>query len=870
MEIIEKITEWARTQPFWQRVVVGDMLRGKKFSDDDITRFAKMALDEAIDPESLAEKNGNPLEEFDYTCSEPCESVVITGLSDTVNINAIRDGSSCTFNERGLNIIYGNNAAGKSGYTRILKNACMSRHSEKVCGSIYRIDGAVSSATITYKHGDLVEPYFWSGAVAANSNLKTVNVFDGKSGQSYLTGQTDIKYKPAGMDVLDGLVDVVQRVGAKLVEEGLRKKEQLTNLDVIFADFEGTKAFQLIKDLDKRGALEEFECISVLTDAEVKELERLKSEIPERERVAPAKYREILLRTTNRLGRIADVSTSLVESLKKDNQENIDKSIKLARDAEKVAEIAKKTKFDEKYLTGTGGQLWKVMWAAAGEFSSQQAYTEHKFPHTQDGSKCPLCQQDLADDAAKRLKSFERYISDKSQENAKTLGEARDKLIKVFTDICPKNDSVDLLFSEVGVEDYPEIANVRIAIDKLIKHHDRYLDAIKSGNPIIENLDLSKEIESITQLSAHIKSSRLELDKPLDDKQYIADLTLDKQKMKGLSARKLLSVHEKSIKTNISVLSLLAYNKSAQSKCVTTPISLQSGRLSSDYIVARLKDNFNDELGKIFSSQIKAELVSAPTRQGVPHSEIILTSNGIRSREKIESIMSEGEQRGLALAGFFTELSMIPYKSAIIFDDPITSMDDDNAYLIARRLVEAAKERQVIVFTHRVTFVTLLADEAKTQGVLMTPKTVTKLSQPGIIEDQIHWDARKIKERLGWLNNNINAVLKPLYRDNKASEYQEKGQYFYVRLRETWERAIEERLFGDVVKRHSRNVSTQQMKDVKYRETDDAIIEENMSRCSTLAAHDTPPETVTPIPGIDIIEADLKKLTNWLDEINKR
>ena len=60
------------------------------------------------------------------------------------------------------------------------------------------------------------------------------------------------------------------------------------------------------------------------------------------------------------------------------------------------------------------------------------------------------------------------------------------------------------------------------------------------------------------------------------------------------------------------------------------------------------------------------------------------------------------------------------------------------------------------------------------------------------------------------------------------------------------------------------------MKDVKYRETDDAIIEENMSRCSTLAAHDTPPETVTPIPGIDIIEADLKKLTNWLDEINKR
>jgi hypothetical protein len=36
--------------------------------------------------------------------------------------------------------------------------------------------------------------------------------------------------------------------------------------------------------------------------------------------------------------------------------------------------------------------------------------------------------------------------------------------------------------------------------------------------------------------------------------------------------------------------------------------------------------------------------------------------------DSIEKIMSEGEQRGVALAGFFAELSITPSTSAIVFD----------------------------------------------------------------------------------------------------------------------------------------------------------------------------------------------------------
>lgn len=52
--------------------------------------------------------------------------------------------------------------------------------------------------------------------------------------------------------------------------------------------------------------------------------------------------------------------------------------------------------------------------------------------------------------------------------------------------------------------------------------------------------------------------------------------------------------------------------------------------------------------------------------------------------------MSEEEQRGVALAGFFAELSITPTTSAIVFDDPVTSLDHLNvewilSVLLSRR-----------------------------------------------------------------------------------------------------------------------------------------------------------------------------------------
>ncbi len=868
MEIVEKIVAWAAGQPLWHQIIIADILKGKDYSDADIAVYADMALQEVTDREGLIETHGNPLEQFDYSGDATAVPVALLGISDTSNVNDIADDSDLNFNESGLNIIYGNNAAGKSGYTRVLKSSCMSRHDEQVQGSIYRTDGVSTTAKIKYKQDNIEESYDWSNDAEANSHLKSINVFDGKSGTAYLSRHTDIKYKPAGMDILDRLVDVIQLVQEKLNSGKTSKQLQLTDFDSIFADSEGTKAYALIEALDKKGAIDELNKLGVLSKKEHEELSRLEKEIPERERQAPAKYRDNLTKVTWRLDRIVAAAELLAAAITDDKQEQLSNSLKSKNTAAKIADEAKKAQFDDDYLNGTGNDLWKIMWQAAAGFAAD-AYPEHPFPHTGDAAKCLLCQQALSEDAGTRLDHFAKYVGDKSQENARVRKQEYEALVDEFSEARPEDETIETLFNDVSVDDYFAIDDVRSAVLSLVGHYDRHAQAIEDGKPIVEELDLSVEDESIKTLKEHAKKSREEIAKPLDDKKYNEELALDNLKLKGLKARQLLMDNDKAIRTNIDTHIALAAYSAALGKCSTTSTSIQSGKLSGEYIVAPLEDTFNKELGKIFSSRIKAKLIPAPTRQGVPHSEIVLTADGSPSREKIESIMSEGEQRGLALAGFFTELSIMPSKSAIIFDDPITSLDDENASKIAKRLVEAAGERQVVVFTHRVSFVSQLCEEAKKMGVGNVTKTVSKLANPGIIEERMPWDAMTVKSRVGWLKNNLQSVLQPLHRDGDAEAYEQKGEYFYAKLRETWERAVEEKLFGDVVKRYSRNVSTQEMRNVKYRDSDNTVVDEAMTKCSKYV-HDGNRESIEPIPAIDIIEEDLKKLTDWLEELGQR
>jgi ABC-type bacteriocin/lantibiotic exporter with double-glycine peptidase domain len=62
------------------------------------------------------------------------------------------------------------------------------------------------------------------------------------------------------------------------------------------------------------------------------------------------------------------------------------------------------------------------------------------------------------------------------------------------------------------------------------------------------------------------------------------------------------------------------------------------------------------------------------------------------------------------LAAFLADITGSGQPTPFVFDDPISSLDQEFEERVADRLVELLRTRQVIVFTHRLSLLALLED----------------------------------------------------------------------------------------------------------------------------------------------------------------
>ncbi|MEJ7393557.1 AAA family ATPase, partial [Staphylococcus saprophyticus] len=85
---------------------------------------------------------------------------------------------------------------------------------------------------------------------------------------------------------------------------------------------------------------------------------------------------------------------------------------------------------------------------------------------------------------------------------------------------------------------------------------------------------------------------------------------------------------------------------------------------------------------------------------------------------------SEGEQKALSLAFFLAEISSMDNTGGIILDDPVSSFDQGRREYVAKRLIEEASNRQIVIFTHDIVFFHTLGNFAKQKNVSITQNVV--------------------------------------------------------------------------------------------------------------------------------------------------
>jgi energy-coupling factor transporter ATP-binding protein EcfA2 len=293
-------------------------------------------------------------------------------------------------------------------------------------------------------------------------------------------------------------------------------------------------------------------------------------------------------------------------------------------------------------------------------------------------------------------------------------------------------------------------------------------------------------------------------------------------------------------------------------------------RIAHALVTNRLRGRFAIEVDKLGVAGLAIELQQAKTTAGVPFFQVRLIN---KPNEPVGKVLSEGEHRCVALAAFLAELSTIDAQSAIVFDDPVSSLDHLHRDRVAARLAELGQTRQVIVFTHDMAFL-LLLDEAcrATKERNATPVAFRLISRGGEYAGYCHQDPPGNVMPLDKVIEGMRAHLA------NVKIHQERGDQakwsrevtsFQDQLRSTWERAVEE-VVGPVIRRLSRKVDTTGLVKLTVLTDADCIaMRDAFGRCSALL-HSQPGEINPKLPPPSVIDAEISTLAAWIADVRTR
>ncbi|MEZ5887880.1 MAG: AAA family ATPase [Paracoccaceae bacterium] len=240
---------------------------------------------------------------------------------------------------------------------------------------------------------------------------------------------------------------------------------------------------------------------------------------------------------------------------------------------------------------------------------------------------------------------------------------------------------------------------------------------------------------------------------------------------------------------------------------------------------------------------------------------------------KNNQVLSEGEQRALALACFLAEIGGDDTRYGIIVDDPVSSLDHLRIRKVAKRLVaEAVKGRQVVIFTHNLVFFNEVVSEAARAGdaapLIKSVVAKTQSEGFGVIRENCEPWVADLNARIETLRKRAKVLTSVI--DFDTDDYRRQVKDFYSDLRESWERAVEEIVLAKTVQRFVPDVKTQRLREVTVTDADYRTIFFAMKRASERSGHDMSVGRDLPQPSPDELEADLKELENFKFELGKR
>ncbi|HFD6925429.1 TPA: AAA family ATPase [Enterococcus faecalis] len=807
--MINEIVKWIKQQPYWQQYLGNLIFSNGNLNEEVLKTVYSIFKQEYGLVEQPLQKENLPFL-IKREVNESVERYAWNGVSNITGVNALSSKESLSVGSQ-ITLIYGENGTGKSGYTRLLNNAFLSRGDKNIISNIYSNINEEVSATFyfTDQTGNQISINF--PKEKNRSLFNGVAVFDTVSAMTDLTKENEISFAPIEFgffeDFMTGFVYVKNSLEADI------RKLQVENPFIIYFK-EQTSIKELVLSLNKNTDLKYLR-------QKVKPSENLENN-----------YKEKMNRQSTLLGlnvnkKVAEYNQyknnlkQLEEKIERLNEKfslnRLEKTKELLAskvDLEKICDKEGLKQFKEDNIYLLGSTEWKNFIQAADTYYGE---IDKEIDH------CIFCGQSL--EHVQLIDKYWKFLSSAAEKN---LSMANNNIIKIKEDFLSLGTKLIVNGSKLEEwlkEEYPDC--LRVILEAELKFE-------KMKNNIVGNID-SMTLDFQIDSSAISTNSFNDIYKQLN------------QKITGLNQEKVIS-ELKEIKkfeeeyndiqklrgllTEIDdyILNLRWVDKARRINPSTNRVTTFQNQLFKKYVTQEYIDNFKEEC-KNLQTNFSAQIVQRG-RKGTTLSKLT-----VQGKKPIE-ILSEGEQRSIALANFMAETKLNPNNNCLVFDDPVSSLDHKRREAISMRLVEEAKYKQIVILTHDITFLLSIQQCCDKNNVSYQTTTLRKLqNEAGYVQNNVPWIGMTVKKRISYLRNelqSIEKVYKLLQSGNidKQEEYEKSAKLWCEQLRETWERMIEEVLFNNSVQRFSPAIQTQRLKNALFTKDLYQEVENGMSNCS--------------------------------------
>jgi len=875
MATIDDVIKWANTLPAWQGDAVRRLLVAGEhpLSDEDyaeILALAKAHLKLAPDPDKV--KPTPPSAGTFSGVPGTTVAIKLVSMDDVRNVNIIKPGQTQPFAETGVTVVYGGNGTGKSGYARILKLACQARDKEDhILPNVFAAaPSGPPTATLKIKQNGASKDIPWIQGAAPDPLLTNISVFDGRCARVITDARNEISYLPYGADVFQKMADLVQRIKDDLEAE-------MTALEPVqdSAVAEGTPSAIFLASLSETTKDDDINSATIWTPQDQEEL-TAKEELARSS--DPTKSTQEIARLDKIKGHVNVAATTAAALLSNSaaitNEaiRNVLAELAAAQLAYATAVAARQTPEPLPGIAST--DQWEILYKAAKRYSEELAYPGEPFPKTTD-AVCVLCQQPLSAEAVARFTRFKNFMEDATSTVLTAKRSALSSLREQLEDLVPLSDTaLESVCDEITTLGVEAGEALRLCHTGIAARKAAALALLKEGESSDKAMLLPPwpaSPQALLQALARILTQRTvdiaNAAKPDEYKKLIL-------KVAEFKSRKALSLR----KPDITKFVINARRNGDLSRAAATLRTQEITRYGTALIRKNLTPDllnaFRDELSALGSTRVSISVKPTGAGGETAH-EMLLDGVTTLGKARLSQVLSEGEARVIAIAGFLAELQLAKHANAIVFDDPVSSLDHEFTAKIAARLAREGLTRQVIAFTHNIAFLMELQDASEDLAKAGTPVALTvhtlrrDATTAGITTDGAPWYALNVNQRAHHLDQLV-LKIKPVYHDNKP-DYNKQAAYIYGLLREAWESCVEDDLFYSVVCRYRNSVQTLKLLKVSIEDTDIHDIDRHMTKASTwMTGHDKSKALDHDRPAPDELLADIATLRTFSDKIKQR